>query len=607
MIELNSDDFKNTYKVSKLKITSDTTIEGDDVSRPEEIRTPGETFAINYLNTYLYNLIQAICIQDNVDRIYIISESYIGFFNCFHGTKVQNIIGYAFNKENFIENRIKNEKICILCDITATELYSNTFTSYFEIFNSLNNDDIFITVSSLLGFSSGENNLRSEFSLHDINIDLILEISGPNLIVDRLPDYQEFSDFSKFIYFTKSCKNSKILKEFVKEVNLFYDNLEFLDILKFGNILDNSSLSNGQLLEPNEYKGRINWYARKKIFSLINSYENFQISRIGDLLKAVKIEGKILSSDNYSLVKLPLNCGAKLIDGTIYFTSGYIDKSLIDKDKSTFDRMVSVQLEIDDNTIDPNYFFEFLHSSFGRLIRDSHFCTNSVYLNEYLDMPIYFPNISEQKNSFTSFRKYENFLVNIRNSFFNISFDSFLKPNSRIDIENKIDNVSSVIGSLGDLSRIKNLISAGESDRLEFKQTFSMDIKTKKKEKYIEDSAIKTIAAFLNSKGGNLLCGVDDNGALIGLNDEIKLFYKSSDAFLLHVKNVIKQRIGSEFYPFINFKLMDNADIIVLEFTCSFSNIPVFVDEKDFYVRTNPATDKLEGRKQFEYISNRFK
>jgi predicted HTH transcriptional regulator len=134
-----------------------------------------------------------------------------------------------------------------------------------------------------------------------------------------------------------------------------------------------------------------------------------------------------------------------------------------------------------------------------------------------------------------------------------------------------------------------------------------MDIKNMKKEKYIEDSAIKTIAAFLNSKGGTLLCGADDNGALIGLNDEISLFYKSSDAFLLHVKNIIKQRIGSEFYPFINFKLMNIADILILEFTCSFSNLPVFVDEKDFYVRTNPATDKLDGRKQFEYISNRFK
>jgi hypothetical protein len=36
------------------------------------------------------------------------------------------------------------------------------------------------------------------------------------------------------------------------------------------------------------------------------------------------------------------------------------------------------------------------------------------------------------------------------------------------------------------------------------------------------------------------------------------------------------------------------------------SDKPVFVDQKDFYLRTSPATDRVEGQKQVDYINSRF-
>ena len=39
---------------------------------------------------------------------------------------------------------------------------------------------------------------------------------------------------------------------------------------------------------------------------------------------------------------------------------------------------------------------------------------------------------------------------------------------------------------------------------------------------------------------------------------------------------------------------------------CKKSTKGCFLDKKDFYVRTNPATDKLEGLKLVEYIKNHF-
>jgi len=44
----------------------------------------------------------------------------------------------------------------------------------------------------------------------------------------------------------------------------------------------------------------------------------------------------------------------------------------------------------------------------------------------------------------------------------------------------------------------------------------------------------------------------------------------------------------------------------VLYVNCGKSEKPCYLDGKDFYVRTNPATDKLEGPKLVNYIKNHF-
>ena len=90
--------------------------------------------------------------------------------------------------------------------------------------------------------------------------------------------------------------------------------------------------------------------------------------------------------------------------------------------------------------------------------------------------------------------------------------------------------------NLSEEDQIKLLIPKGESKNLEFKETFSLDVKKGTKEKYIEKSALKTIGAFLNSEGGDLLIDINDEGDAIGLEGEISKFYKNDDKFLLNFK-----------------------------------------------------------------------
>ena len=112
---------------------------------------------------------------------------------------------------------------------------------------------------------------------------------------------------------------------------------------------------------------------------------------------------------------------------------------------------------------------------------------------------------------------------------------------------------------LSPADRVAALVPVGESKTLEFKETFAMDIKSGNKEKYLETAALKTVAAFLNSDGGDLLVGVDDDGNVTGVNNELEKFYKKEDKYLLSFKNQVKSKIGEAFYPLVDYQLVNIA------------------------------------------------
>jgi type I restriction enzyme R subunit len=159
---------------------------------------------------------------------------------------------------------------------------------------------------------------------------------------------------------------------------------------------------------------------------------------------------------------------------------------------------------------------------------------------------------------------------------------------------------------LSPADRVAALVPVGESKTLEFKETFAMDIKSGNKEKYLETAALKTVAAFLNSDGGDLLVGVDDDGNVTGVNNELEKFYKKEDKYLLSFKNQVKSKIGEAFYPLVDYQLVNIDGQFVLHVSCRSSTTPCFIDDKDFYVRSGPSTDNLEGKAQHDYIKARF-
>lgn len=154
---------------------------------------------------------------------------------------------------------------------------------------------------------------------------------------------------------------------------------------------------------------------------------------------------------------------------------------------------------------------------------------------------------------------------------------------------------------------VLDLIEAGESQNVEFKSTLRTNIHTGEKDKRMEAAVLKTLVAFLNSEGGDLLIGVKDDGEIVGMDVQT---FDNRDKIYLHVTNMISIQIGDNFIPFIDYKLVDFEDRTVLHFKIRRSTKPAFVktgEVESFYARSGPASIELKGSELLKYFENHYK
>ena len=183
-----------------------------------------------------------------------------------------------------------------------------------------------------------------------------------------------------------------------------------------------------------------------------------------------------------------------------------------------------------------------------------------------------------------------------------------LNPKNANVILDKFENIQGPLKRLSIEDRIWSLIRKGEDKHIEFKETFFKCVRTGEKKDYIKKESLKNIVGFLNADGGTLLIGVSDEGEIKGVeNDFYFIPPDTPDRYKLKFKDEIKSKIGEEFYSLIDYDLFNIAGHHVLKVDCKPSNEPCFYDQTEFFVRTNPATDKLEGRKLSDYLKTRFK
>lgn len=153
------------------------------------------------------------------------------------------------------------------------------------------------------------------------------------------------------------------------------------------------------------------------------------------------------------------------------------------------------------------------------------------------------------------------------------------------------------------------LLRGGENERVEFKSTARWDLNEGKANKEMELAVVQEVAAFMNTKGGVLLVGVEDDGTVIGLENDFKVFKtrKDPDAYERWIMQHLLNAFGQHRAPLlgVTFPKVDGIEICRVD--VSPSPAPVYVksgNEEHFYIRAGKSKKPLSMRETVEYTKD---
>lgn len=140
------------------------------------------------------------------------------------------------------------------------------------------------------------------------------------------------------------------------------------------------------------------------------------------------------------------------------------------------------------------------------------------------------------------------------------------------------------------------VIPEREDKHNEFKETFSVPVGGGKADDVKIEVAV-SVAAFTNTEGGRLFIGVHDNGAISGLNPDLKQ-YKNPDKLELAIRNYLGSKLGR---PMSDIKFgFSEENYLVIEVP-KYKRGEWFYVGDDFYIRDGNQSLKLSSRKTAEW------
>ena len=187
-------------------------------------------------------------------------------------------------------------------------------------------------------------------------------------------------------------------------------------------------------------------------------------------------------------------------------------------------------------------------------------------------------------------------------------FELFLKKRRKKIADEINDFMEHLIDDEIIKEKIANLIKKEESNNLEFKSTFSWDIKENKIDKDLKFNVLKSVVGFMNSNGGTLIIGVDDEHKVIGMELDYKSNWKGNkDGFILDFRESLESSIGINNYNRyidLSFELIGDKEVCVVKVEKSFEYIYLKKNyKKVLYVRLGNRTKPLDDPEEImEYI-----
>jgi len=154
------------------------------------------------------------------------------------------------------------------------------------------------------------------------------------------------------------------------------------------------------------------------------------------------------------------------------------------------------------------------------------------------------------------------------------------------------------------------IIAAGESEWLEFKSTFRWDLQESRTNRALELVIIKSLAGFLNGRGGTLLIGVDDNGEILGLDADYRTLKKGDrDGFQQALFTAVATSMGGDIAPYLAVLFHRVHEKEVCRVIVEPASRPVYIEHSGaprLYLRSGAATRELNVKEAIAYQATRW-
>ena len=164
--------------------------------------------------------------------------------------------------------------------------------------------------------------------------------------------------------------------------------------------------------------------------------------------------------------------------------------------------------------------------------------------------------------------------------------------------------------------KVRQVIVEGESDTVEFKSTGRRNLHTDDKDPTMEWAIVRSVAAFMNTQGGELLIGVDDAGQPVGIEEDYPFVQSHNrDGWELWLGNLMSTTLGKVEAADVTPRYCELDGKTIAYVKLSRAAEPVFATptkaakpkgttlgvNKPFYIRMANATQQLVGNELLSY------
>ncbi len=153
------------------------------------------------------------------------------------------------------------------------------------------------------------------------------------------------------------------------------------------------------------------------------------------------------------------------------------------------------------------------------------------------------------------------------------------------------------------------IIAAGEGETAEFKESLRWDVKEGRVNKALERVITKSLAGFMNHRGGNLLIGLADDGIIKGIEaDYNTLKNKNRDGFERALIDLVKNQLGGSAATFVHIQFLECDEETICWVIVDAANDPVYLQDGNisrYYVRLGNSTRELDVREAQNHIAHR--